>query len=368
MAAGSRSSRCGSCHESTKCRWHSKKVNQLSRLISPWLIVERGAPSFHSLLLPLLVLASLSAAAQTPDVSRRSLIHGLIVTAQGQPVACATVEMRDLRGRKIATGFTDTAGKFAITTAAQPGEYMLLAAKELQIEDERITLDQPDREVTIALPAAPRTAVAMSLPMYAVSVQELRVPGKARAHLKLAQEKFSRSNLAGAQREIDQALQVDSIYAAAFSMRALLRLALRDFSGAIEDATLALTLDPGEADACVALATAYNSRGEFQMAEAAALRALAMRPDFWQGRLELAEAFYGQGRLILALRELDELNKDFPDTHLVRGNILVLLSRSEEAAKEFSQFLHEAPNDPRKEQVKSIVSRSSDTGMLTSLQ
>jgi tetratricopeptide (TPR) repeat protein len=147
-----------------------------------------------------------------------------------------------------------------------------------------------------------------------------------------------------------------------------LRLALRDFSGAIEDATLALTLDPGEADACVALATAYNSRGEFQMAEAAALRALAMRPDFWQGRLELAEAFYGQGRLILALRELDELNKDFPDTHLVRGNILVLLSRSEEAAKEFSQFLHEAPNDPRKEQVKSIVSRSSDTGMLTSLQ
>jgi tetratricopeptide (TPR) repeat protein len=184
----------------------------------------------------------------------------------------------------------------------------------------------------------------------------------------LAQEKFSKLNFAGAQKEIDQALQADSVYAAAFAVRAVLRLAARDFHGAIEDATRSLALDPGEADAYVALATAYNSQKEFQNAEASALRALGMRSDFWQARLELAKAFYGQGRLIVALRELDELNKDFPDAHLVRADILVLLGCGEEAAKEFRQFLHEAPSDPRREQVERIVSRTSGTGMPTSAE
>jgi tetratricopeptide (TPR) repeat protein len=105
-------------------------------------------------------------------------------------------------------------------------------------------------------------AAQISGEMYTVSAQQLRVPTKARAHLKLAQREFSRSNLAGAEKEIDQALQVDSICAAAFSMRALLRLASRDFNGAIENATRAIALDPNESDAYVALATAYNSLTE----------------------------------------------------------------------------------------------------------
>jgi hypothetical protein len=65
------------------------------------------------------------------------------------------------------------------------------------------------------------------------------------ARLEAAQREFSRLNLAGAQREIERALQVDSTFAAAFPMRALLRLATRDPNGAVEDATRAVALDPG---------------------------------------------------------------------------------------------------------------------------
>jgi tetratricopeptide (TPR) repeat protein len=356
MAAGSRSSPCGFSHSRTKCSWYSKKANQLSWLVVAWLVVawlvgERKTPACLFLSL-LFVLAPLSTVGQTPDANRRTLIHGSIVTAQGQPVARATVEVRDLRGMKMATGFTDTAGSFAITTAAKPGEYVLLAAKELQIGDEQITLDQADREVTMALPFA---AAVDTQQVYTVSVQALRVPAKASAHLKLAQEKFSKSNIAGAQREIDHALQVDSTCAAAFSMRALLRLSSRDFDGAIEDATRALALDPADANAYLALATAYNSVGEFQKAEAAAQQVLGMRPDFWQGRLEMAKALYGEGRLVLALHELDEVNRDFPDVHLVRANTLVSLTRREEAAQEFGLFLKEAPGDRRSDQIRRIV-------------
>jgi tetratricopeptide (TPR) repeat protein len=347
MFAGSRSSRCGICPECTECRWYSKKANQLT-----WLVVERGV-SACLLLSLLLVLTSLKTVAQTPDANHRTLIHGMIVTTQGHPVARATVEVRDLRGIKMAAGFTDAAGSFAITTAAKAGEYVFLAAKEMQVMDERITLDQADREVTIALPLAATAETAQQ--MYTVSARALSVPAKARVHLKLAREKFTASNIAEAQAEIDQALQVDSHCAAAFSMLALLQLASRDFDGAIEDARRALALDPGDASAYLALATAYNSVSEFQKGEAAAQQALGMHPDFWQGRLELAKALYGEGRLVLALRELDELNKDFPDVHLVRANTLVSLTRPQEAAQEFGLFLKEAPGDRRSDQIRRIV-------------
>jgi tetratricopeptide (TPR) repeat protein len=344
MGADSRSSRWGIWRKCTKCCWYSKKANRLS-----WISFEGGT-------LPaclVLALTSLAAVGQTADPTPRTLIHGLIMTAQGYPVVRATVEVRDLRGMKVATGFTDTTGSFAITTAAQPGEYVLLAAKELQLGDRRITLDQADREVTMALPFA--AALNAAQQTYTVSAQELRVPAGARAHLKLAQDKFARSNFAGAQREIDRALQVDPTCAAAFSMRALLRLSSKDFNGAIEDATHAAALDPTEAHAYLALATAYNSVSDFQNAEGAAQQALGMRPDLWQGRLEMAKALYGEGRLVLALRELDELNKDFPDVHLVRANTLVGLTRRAEAAQEFALFLREAPNDRRSGQVRKIV-------------
>jgi tetratricopeptide (TPR) repeat protein len=199
------------------------------------------------------------------------------------------------------------------------------------------------------------TSLVPAQETYTVSAQALRVPAKALAHLKSAQEKFAKSDFAAAQREIDHALQVDSTCAAAFSMRALLRLSSRDFNGAIEDARHAAALDPTDAIAYLALATAYNSVSEFQKAEGAAQQALRMRPDFWQGRLEMAKALYGEGRLVLALRELDELNKDFPDVHLVRANILVGLTRGEEAAQEFGRFLQEAPSDRRSNQVRRIV-------------
>jgi tetratricopeptide (TPR) repeat protein len=348
MAADSPSSRWGIWRERTQCCWYSKKINRLS-----WLSVESGTLPACLILSLLFALTSVAVVGQTPDPNRRTLIHGVILTSQGHPIARAMVEVRDLRGIKMAAGFTDTAGSFAITTAAKAGEYILLAAKELQLGDEPITLDQSDREVTLALPFA--SVVSTSQQMYTVSAQALRLPAKARTHLKLAQQKFSKSNFAGAQREINLALQVDPTCAAAFSMRALLRLSSRDFSGAIADATRALALDPAAANAYLALATAYNSVSEFQKAEEAAQQAFGMRPDFWQGRLEMAKALYGEGRLVLALHELDELNKDFPDVHLVRANTLAGLTRGEEAAREFGLFLKEAPGDRRSGQIRRIV-------------
>jgi tetratricopeptide (TPR) repeat protein len=302
---------------------------------------------------------SVDSQCQTSNTGGQELLHGSIFTAQGQPAVEAAVELRDLHGIKVASAVTDGTGNFAINSGAAPGEYVFLASSGYQIRYEQVLLAQPGLELSLALPAAVSPMPASA--RYIVSAKQLGIPAKARERLAAAQESFRRLKIDEAEQEIDSALRADPAFAQAFAMRAFIRLAHKDNSGAIEDAKRAASLDGEDAEAFVALAMCYNSLRDLQDAEDAAWHALSLRPDSWQGRLELAKAAYGQGSFVVALREMDDLNQDFPDVHLVRANVLTQLNRKREAAGEFERFLQQAPGDPRSEQVRKIVAQAADS-------
>jgi tetratricopeptide (TPR) repeat protein len=303
-----------------------------------------------------LLCICLDSAAQSPSAAGPELLHGSVFSAQGQPAAEAVVELRDLRGIKVASAVTDGSGNFQIDSAATPGEYVFLATSGVQVRDEQVLLALPGLELSVALPAAAVTRLPES-GRYMVSAKQLGIPAKARERLVAARQSFRKLKFDQAEKETDGALRADPGFAEAFTMRALIRLAEKDFRGAMDDARRAAALDAEDTEALVALATSYNSLREFENAEDAAWHAVSLRPDCWQGRLELAKAWYGQGRLVRALREMDDLNQDFPDVHLVRANVLARLNRAQEAAEEFEHFLRQAPDDPRSAQVKRIVER-----------
>jgi Tfp pilus assembly protein PilF len=203
-------------------------------------------------------------------------------------------------------------------------------------------------------PTIPAGAPATS-EHYTVSAKTLGISVKARKHLNAAHKEFSKMNVDEALRHIDAALHTDPTCAPAFSMRAFIRLAEKDPRGAAEDARHAMALDPDDPESFIALAMSYNFMKEFQKAEEAVRQALGLRPESWQGRLELAKSLYGQGEFVLALRELDSEPVNFPDIHLVRGNVLVRLGRNQEAGEEFRAFLQQDPGDPRAQQVNHIM-------------
>jgi Tfp pilus assembly protein PilF len=307
-----------------------------------------------SLFLLLLLLLCIESVAQAPNAESQRLLHGSIFTAQGRPAAEVTVEIRDLHGIEVASAVTDGSGRFEMSGTAKAGEYVFLVASDSQVRAEQVLLDPPDLELNLALPAG----AANSVPIpgrYRVSVKRLGVSAKARIHLAAAQREFRKMNFDESEREIDTALETDPSFAQAFAMRAFIRLARKDPGQAVGDAKRAASLDPDDPESFIALAMAYNSLGEFHEAEDAVQRALGLRPESWEARLELAKSLYGRGDFVVALRELDLGNIDFPDAHLVRGNIMMRLDRKREAGDEFSAFLREAPNDPRGQQIRQIV-------------
>ncbi len=336
------------------CSFDYPNVDRLNSISTPRRI------GFSCLSLVFLLLAvSLDSRAQASNSVVQELLHGSVFTAQGQPATEAAVELRDLRGIKIASAVTDGTGNFAINSAASPGEYVFLVSSGYQIRYEQVLLAQPGLELSLALPAA---SASPANGRYIVSASQLGVPAKARERLAAAQESFGKLKIEEAAQEVDGALRADPSFAQAFAMRAFIRLAQKDGDGAVEDARRAAVLDAQDAESFVALAMAHNSLREFQDAEDAAWRALSLRPDCWQGRLELAKASYGQGLFVVALRELDDLTLDFPDVHLVRANVLVRLNRAQEAAGEFERFLQQSPNDPRSGQVRRMVGRVAGVG------
>jgi tetratricopeptide (TPR) repeat protein len=196
---------------------------------------------------------------------------------------------------------------------------------------------------------------SFSVSPYAISVQQMQVSPKVRAHLEKARQEFGRLDLPAASTEVERALRIAPGCAQAFAMRAFIELASSKFDSAMTDALHATSLDPNDAISFLTLATAENSRGAFESAAAAAQKALQRQPGLWQAHLEIAKAFYGQEQFIEALRELNSFKIDFPDVHLVRANILLRIGRAPEAAQEFATFLDESPRDLRNQRIKKIV-------------
>lgn len=196
---------------------------------------------------------------------------------------------------------------------------------------------------------------------YNVSVQQLKVSSRARAHLERAQKAFAEANMPQALKEVERTLVSDPQCAQAFIMRSLVKLALKDAEGAAVDSGEATTLDPNDGYAFLVLATAYNFHGETDAAITAARQALRLSSDLWQAHLEIAKALYQQKRFESALHELETLQVNFPDVHLVRGDVFMMLGRRKEGSDEFRLFLLQAPSDPRVAKIRQIVADSDRT-------
>ena len=104
--------------------------------------------------------------------------------------------------------------------------------------------------------------------------------------------------------------------------------------------------DPQNINAFFMLGMAYSEIREYYPCISNLQHALRLQPAFVEARLTLADAYHHQGKYLISMRELAELESFIPDedtTYLHRGMILLEMEQFEEAIPYFEKVIELKP-------------------------
>jgi Tfp pilus assembly protein PilF len=274
-------------------------------------------------------------------------ISGRVVSLDGHPTENARVEVRDaLSNAALQSAYTNSAGQFEIANVAA-GRYLVVATSGLDEASATVQVAQISQPVEVIL-RLPRTFAEESAGnSQTVSVQQMKVPSKARSALKRAKEALAKQRFDEAWKEVGKALSLDPTYAEALVFRGILKLEKHDAAGARADMEEAVKDDPGYPMGYLALGATYNSLSRFDDALRVLDRGVALAPNSWQGHYEMGKAYVGKGDFQAALRQLDKAQQLAPDTyaplHLVKAHALLGLKAYNEAVAELEAYLTRNP-------------------------
>ncbi|MFB3917056.1 MAG: tetratricopeptide repeat protein [Terriglobales bacterium] len=274
-------------------------------------------------------------------------ITGVVRTADGHAVPNAKVEIHDMNtGATVASAYTLANGVF-ISPGLSPGRYEIVAYSGLSEVRERINTSFSADAVILRLPTNRMDSGAQQP---TVSVNQLKVSGKAAKELETARDEIARGKLQEARGHINAALATYPNFADALTLRGIISLQERNFTEALPDFEKAIAADPTAALPYVALGAAYNGLGQYDNALLVLQRATAMAPNFWQGYFETARAQLAKGGFEAALAQVSKAEqlapKDFSSLHLVKAYSLLGLKQYAEAVPEFEQYLSRESESP----------------------
>jgi tetratricopeptide (TPR) repeat protein len=308
--------------------------------------------------LAVLLVLPLSTSAQSfPSRSRvhSEAVSGVVLNAQGKPVADARVDVIDLRtGRVLESTYSGATGGFEIDGGAMR-EVEIVATSGILQARERASIAGFGATVTLRLPGqAEAEGVATS--DHTVSVRQLRVPRRAAGELARAQRALNKGDLDRAQHHIKRALERHQHFPEALTLRAVLKVHDEDVAGAIEDLERALAIDADHVMAYIVMAATFNDTHEYEKAVRSADRALSLAPNTWQAHFEMGKAMLALGDHKAALDQFGSAErlspKEYLPLHLARAHALLGLQDYDTATAALQQYLAGEPEGPASVQAR----------------
>ena len=306
------------------------------------------------------ILLAAVCTAQTYARPGMALVRGRVVTVDGRPAANVRVDLRNMASdASLRSSFTDPSGQFEIGDVA-PGRYMLVATSGFDEASEGIqVLQMAAFEVILRLPRS--FAGASTGNAYSVSVQQLKVPSKARDALKHAHDALAKQRTDEAWKQVNKALSLYPKYAEALVLRGAIRLGQADFERARADMEEAVQADPQFGMGYIALAATYNAQSRFDDALHALDRGVALSPAAWQGYCEMGKAYLGKGDYQTSLKHLSKAQqlgaKDFAPVHWLKAQALLRLKSYDEAKVELEAYLSQNPEGQNLEHARDALDK-----------
>ena len=299
--------------------------------------------SRRHLTLCLIILAAATVVAQIGTTS----ISGNVRSLNDSPVANARVEVHDVRtGQYVSGTYTGANGAFEIANVPN-GNYEIAITQGLHESREQVAVQ--GMPVTLNFRLATDSAPSGGNDS-TVSVASMKVPDKARQHLRKAQEAMQKQRTDDAWKEVSRALEIAPSFAEALTARAVLRMDNGNTQDAIDDLQKAITADENFPVAYVVMGAAYNLLDKFNDAERTIERGISLNPASWQAYFELGKAELGKQEYDASLRNLnkaaDLAPKEYGPIHLVRAHAYLGLKNYPEAMSELEAYLERNPQSP----------------------
>ena len=314
----------------------------------------------------LLILASTFCSAQYDRHGLTSAVEVTNVTisirtSQDSPVKDARVEIHDMSGGVIASGYTNAGGILEVSGRFASGTYEVTATHGLIEARDQFHISGGGASMSLRFPADTDQENAAG-GNATVSVAQYKVPDKARKMFRKAQEALGKSKIDEATENLRKALEIYPKYAEALCLRGVLKIDRQDSDGAIADLDEAIQIDSSYAMSYFALGAVYNLMSRFDDALRALERGTTLAPTAWQGYFEAAKAQIGKADYIAALKQLDKAQvlsrQNYPLINLLKGHTLLALKQYPEAMVELEAVLQKAPKDPQSNAAQQMLTRA----------
>lgn len=288
--------------------------------------------------------------------SRLSFLQGQVLTQDGSPAAGVTVRITGAGSSQVAT--TNPKGEFQFTDL-QRGSYEIAAESGILSARQTVMLNMDAPEITLRFegPSTPEKAGSQN----SVSVQQLKVPDKARKNYEKAVEEAGKQKTEKALNHLSQALAVFSCYADALTLKGVLDLGTGRVKLATAEAQQAIHCDESNGRAYFVLGAAFNAMGQPQDAVRMLNEGIRFQPDAWQAYYELGKsllALHSTAAAVSQLKRAESLLQDsFPPLYTAMASALLQMNDYVNARTQLLAFLKAAPDDPDSGKIKVLVAQ-----------
>jgi tetratricopeptide (TPR) repeat protein len=188
------------------------------------------------------------------------------------------------------------------------------------------------------------------------------VPEAAQKEFKLGLKEMDKKHWEEAKDHFQKAIAAFPKYAEAFNHLALVEIQLKDGKDAVESFRTATRIDPTLQQANLYLGQFYYENLQYKEAEPYLLRAAADQPKSAQILTALANVELQNGKTDLALtnaRKVPSLpnHQQFAISHLIVAQALTGKDQDDEIAKEYEEYLKEAPDSPLAPRVRDALAK-----------
>jgi tetratricopeptide (TPR) repeat protein len=319
---------------------------------------------FASLVFTLAIGATQAKAQFSAHGGGRATIEGsVLVDGVAPPASQVRVEVKALTGGDVATTFTDSSGRFQALASAGA---VIVAVQEAGYEPVEQRIDvSPDggaSGVLITLRKLKSSFIGragVADPAgYTVSVQDLKVPGKARHEFEKGLARLEKKDAEGSLSYFKEATNVFPNYYEAYYQIGLANLELRRGNDAEQALQRAIDLSGGRhAEAQVALGALLCDRQSYQDAERVLRRAIEVDGNSWKGHLFLGQALFGQNRLQEAensAREVLLRRPDVSSAYILLANIHIRRHEYILGIQDLDTYLSMRPNGSNSRQAREV--------------